>query len=180
MKYSPRFDEAFDDLMDKEDGYVNDPDDPGGETNYGISKKSYPDLDIRKLTCEDAKRIYFNDFWLKNSCDYLHGSGAFKYFDLCVNMGSTQATHILQRAIRACTLPKELQHSLMKDFKIDGIMGYMTISRFNEIATNLGISGSNMLIASMRSEAAGIYRQLAAQNPSQQKFLEGWLQRAYS
>ena len=40
------FDRAFELLIGSEGGYVNDPHDPGGETKYGISKRSYPTLDI--------------------------------------------------------------------------------------------------------------------------------------
>lgn len=46
-----------------DDGYVNDPNDPGGETKYGISKKAYPKLDIKELTLEDALAIYHRDYW---------------------------------------------------------------------------------------------------------------------
>lgn len=46
-----------------EGGYVNHPTDPGGETNWGISKRSYPDLDIKALTRTDALRIYREDYW---------------------------------------------------------------------------------------------------------------------
>lgn len=54
---------AFNHLMKYEGGYVNDPDDPGGETKYGISKRSYPNLDIKNLTEEQAKSIYLREWW---------------------------------------------------------------------------------------------------------------------
>ena len=49
--------EAIEHVLKFEGGYVNDPDDPGGETNFGISKRSYPDLDIAALTVADAVEI---------------------------------------------------------------------------------------------------------------------------
>ena len=52
------FEDAFDRLISHEGGYVNDPLDPGGETKFGISKRSYPTLDIAALTREDARAIY--------------------------------------------------------------------------------------------------------------------------
>ncbi|KWT77357.1 glycosyl hydrolase 108 family protein [Candidatus Magnetominusculus xianensis] len=58
-------------VLDAEGGYVNDPDDPGGETKYGISKRAYPSLDIKSLTIEDAKRLYRRDYWGRASCDAL-------------------------------------------------------------------------------------------------------------
>ena len=52
-----------------EGGYANDPNDPGGETNYGISKRSYPDLDIKNLSLSNAISIYKRDYWDANSLD---------------------------------------------------------------------------------------------------------------
>ena len=42
------FEEIIDKVIEHEGGYVNDPDDPGGETKYGIAKKSNPDVDIKE------------------------------------------------------------------------------------------------------------------------------------
>ena len=48
------FEEAVKQVLKHEGGYVNDPVDPGGETNMGISKKAYPYLNIKELTEKDA------------------------------------------------------------------------------------------------------------------------------
>ena len=61
--YNARFLKAFEKVLRHEGGYVNDPLDLGGETKYGISKRSYPHLDIKNLTLDQAKQIYFRDFW---------------------------------------------------------------------------------------------------------------------
>ena len=53
-------------VIDREGGYVNHPADPGGETKYGISKRSYPDLNIKLLTRADAGAIYERDFIKKH------------------------------------------------------------------------------------------------------------------
>lgn len=58
-----KFEPAVQIVLKNEGGYHNDPKDPGGETKYGISKKQYPNLDIKKLTVQDAKNIYYNDYW---------------------------------------------------------------------------------------------------------------------
>lgn len=91
------FDIAFDRLIGFEAGYVNDPKDPGGETNWGISKRSYPNEDIRNLTREGAKQIYLRDFW--NKTKNLYDSVRFQLFDFGVNSGLTTAFSILQREI---------------------------------------------------------------------------------
>lgn len=91
------FDTAFDRLIGHEGGYVNDPRDPGGETNWGISKRSYPQLDIRNLTREAAKVIYLRDFW--SVCSGIYESVLFQLFDGAVHHGIGNAVRIAQRAI---------------------------------------------------------------------------------
>lgn len=93
------FDEAFDRLMGHEGGYVNDANDPGGETKWGISKRSYPDLDIKSLTREDARGIYREDFWDRIHADELHDGVAFQLFDFAVNSGIETAVREYQRAL---------------------------------------------------------------------------------
>jgi len=51
------------DGFDAEGGYVNDPNDPGGETNYGISKRSHPDEDIKNMTLARAIELYREHYW---------------------------------------------------------------------------------------------------------------------
>lgn len=93
------FDQAFDMVIDREAGYVNDPNDPGGETNYGISKRSYPHEDIRNMTLERAKWIYRRDFWKKAKCDELPWPVNFQVFDAAVNSGVRAAVKWLQKAV---------------------------------------------------------------------------------
>lgn len=93
------FDTAFDRLMGNEGGYVNDANDPGGETNWGISKRSYPNVDIKNLTREQAKAIYRSDFWDRINADKLYDGVAFQAFDFAVNSGIETAVRKLQRAL---------------------------------------------------------------------------------
>ena len=95
------FDKAFDRLLGHEGKYVNDPNDPGGETNWGISKRSYPNLDIKNLTKEQAKAIYYRDFWNRINADKLYDGVAFQAFDFAVNSGIETAVRKLQSAIGA-------------------------------------------------------------------------------
>ena len=93
------FDQVFDKLISHEGGYVNDPHDPGGETKFGISKRSYPALDIASLTLVDAKAIYKRDFWDRAQCDKMPPELAFNVFDAAVNSGIGQAIRWLQRSV---------------------------------------------------------------------------------
>lgn len=86
-------------VLSYEGGYVNDPNDSGGETNFGISKKAYPSVDIKALTVDEAKDIYKRDYWNAISGDELPGNMAFAAFDCAVNQGVGPAIKLLQIAV---------------------------------------------------------------------------------
>jgi len=96
------FERAFSFIIraDIEGGYVNDPHDPGGETNYGISKRAYPHLNIPALTPAEARAIYYRDYWLRTQSERLPASLAIAVFDCAVNQGTGRAKRLLQRAAR--------------------------------------------------------------------------------
>jgi len=93
------FEESFTRLLGNEGGYSNDPKDPGGETNWGISKRSYPHVDIKNLTKEGAKEIYMRDFW--QPLAEAHPAVRYQAFDFAVNSGIQTATRKLQQAVGA-------------------------------------------------------------------------------
>ena len=161
--YSKKFEKAFEYVIRNEGGYIFDKNDPGEETKFGISKRSYPSLNIRELTLEDAKKIYYRDFWQKGRFEEIRDDlVSTQLFDLSVNLGIRAAVIVLQRALR----------SVGKTVQEDGLMGPETL-----LATMY--SEPRCLLAAIKSEAAGYYRQIVAKNPSQQKFLKGWLNRVY-
>ncbi len=157
-----RFDRLIGAILEHEGGYVNDPDDPGGETKYGISKRSYPDLDIRNLTEMQAREIYYRDWWLKLRCPEIHDDGvAQKYLDTSVNAGKTAGTKILQRALRSIGLSVAL----------DGKIGPQTLAAAN-------LAKPETLLAAMRRLQAEHYEGLIRRNPKLAKFRRGWMARA--
>jgi len=85
------FEKALKFVLKWEGGYCNDPNDPGGETKYGISKKSYPNEDIKNMTLERAKEIYWDNYWLKADCDILDFPMNLICFDTAVNLGVSKA-----------------------------------------------------------------------------------------
>lgn len=92
------FNRCFEKLIGHEGGYTTGKGDPGGETKYGISKRSYPAEDIKNLTLARAKEIYSRDFWGPAGCDALPDHIKFDVFDTAVNSGVKTAIKILQRA----------------------------------------------------------------------------------
>lgn len=164
IEYTQKFNKGFDFIINNEGGYVNDKNDNGGATKYGISQRSYPHVNIKNLTIEDAKKIYYCDYWLKGKIEQIPDEKvAIKVFDFSVNLGIRASVIVLQRALR----------SVGMKVQEDGLMGPQTISATVS-------SEAPILLTALKSEAAGYYRIIVAKNPSQQKFLNGWLNRAYS
>ena len=85
------FERAIEFVLKHEGGYVDNPADPGGETRFGISKKTYPALDIRNLTIEAAKEIYRRDYWQKSGCEALEWPLSLVVMDSAVNCGVARA-----------------------------------------------------------------------------------------
>jgi lysozyme family protein len=96
------FEAAFLLVVGAEGGYVNDPNDPGGETKYGISKHSYPNVDIANLTYDGAKAIYLRDYWTPLSLDSKPWATALLKFDASVNQGMGYAHSLPDDPIEIC------------------------------------------------------------------------------
>lgn len=94
-----RFDDAVAVILAHEGGYVDHPSDPGGETNFGISKRAYPDVDIKALTRDGAAAIYRRDYWARCRCDEMPYGVALCVFDAAVNSGRSRAAKWLQSAL---------------------------------------------------------------------------------
>lgn len=162
--YSRKFLRAFSSLIEFEGGYSNDSSDKGGETKFGVCKKQHAGLNIKSLTLDQAKKIYFEDYWLPHDYDKIKSINiAEKVFHGTVHTGARQSHLILQRALRAVGF---------KGLAEDGILGTETLKSVN-------IARQECLLPALRSEQAGFYRLLIAIKPAQRKFKLGWLRRAY-
>ena len=95
------FDRCLEEVLRHEGGYVNDPHDPGGETNMGISKRSYPKEDIKGMTRARAAEIYRRDYWDRLHADHLPPPLALLTFDAGVNCGVSRSARWLQVAVGA-------------------------------------------------------------------------------
>lgn len=105
------FEKAFERLIGHEGGYSTDRNDPGNwtggkvgsgilkGTKYGIAANTYPNLDIKNLTIDQAKAIYKKDWWDKLGADQLHPAIVFQLWDFAVNAGKSRAIKELQQAV---------------------------------------------------------------------------------
>lgn len=145
------FELAVDIILMVEGGYSNNPKDKGGETNFGISKRSYPKLNIRALTRDEAKAIYKKDYWDRCQIDLLPEKIRLIVFDAAVNHGPTAACMFLQSVARTDQ---------------DGMLGRITLSVINQMQPEQILR----LYADQRIKSY-------IKNPGFQHFGLGWLSR---
>lgn len=93
------FDIVFERILGHEGGYVNNPKDPGGETKWGISKRSFPWVDIKNLTRDGALILYKKYFWDALNADELADGVIYQLADFAINSGIPPAIKALQRSV---------------------------------------------------------------------------------
>lgn len=141
-----------------EGGYVNNPKDPGGETNMGISKRDHPNEDIKNMTVERATEIYREQYWKDLWSQIDSQAVCDKLFDLGVLMGVHTAVRILQ---------------LTLDTTQDGIFGVNTLAAVNQ-------ADETSLLKNYKANLVTHTFNLATANPSLRVFLKGWATRINS
>lgn len=157
------FDGSFDLMIKSEGGYVHDPRDGGGETNWGVTRAAWGeylgrpvrDGEMRALTVDNVKPFYKAHYWDRCRCDSLPAGVDYLVFDFAVNAGPGQAIKLLQRAAGVTA---------------DGIIGPGTLGAVNAADPNALLEGF-----SDRKEA--FYRGIVERRPDQERFLHGWLSR---
>ncbi len=172
-------------IVRREGGYVDDPKDAGGATNYGVSLRYAKRLgldidrdgdtdadDIRQVTPEQAMDLYVRDFFEAPGFDTLPEPLWPQLFDMAVNAGPARALILLQEVLSeaAAAAPETGLSPLMPD----GRMGPKTRAT---AARAFDVMGP-FLINAYVDQRIAFYRGLAAANPSQKRFLAGWTNRA--
>ena len=143
-----RFEKFIKFILKAEGGYVNDPKDAGGETKYGISKRAFPQYDIKNLTVDQAKQIYYNCYYKPCKADKIEPELlALQVFDFAVNAGISRAIKAIQR---------------VAEVKQDGILGTITFAKLQQK------DYSHEYIA---------YRKNYYTNLDQPRFIKGWIYR---
>ena len=142
-------------VIAREGGYVCHPNDPGGETNYGISKRAHPDLDIANLTAEDAAKVYERDYWQAIEGDRWPEPLALALLDYAVHSGAKRARRELAVLI-----------GLPRDSEIGEIVeAVRTVPDPGVVAVQLVIERAIFLV------------RRALSVPGQDVFAAGWIRR---
>lgn len=153
------FQKAVVKVLGNEGGYVNDKDDKGGETKYGISRKAYPNENIKDLTKERAKMLYYKDYWYRFDFEGLSDSVAGMVFDNAVNQGVYQAKKNMLNAL-----------NLADDMKISDIDWDIVKAKIKEL-------GDVKFKSLLTKKIIGVYNTLIKKNSSQKKYEKGWKNR---
>lgn len=188
--YSQRFVDAVRKVLGIEGGHANDPLDSGGETQFGISLRflvgegqidldgdGFADFDldmdgdidgadIQLLTVGDAIWLYHRFFWQRYNIEALPHPIGEAVFDQAINGGGYAAKTMLQRAINSLNVRK---------IAVDGKIGPVT--RYFLGAT-IAWEGMEKVLEAYREQVRERYREIVQRNPSQKRFLNGWIARA--
>jgi lysozyme family protein len=157
------FDASFARIIKSEGGYVNDPADRGGETNLGVTigawgaylNRAIQPGEMAKLTVDTVKPFYRSMYWDKVKGDDLPVGVDYCIFDFAVNAGVGRAAKFLQRAVGALD---------------DGAIGPGTLALVAKTAPG-------ELLENFAKQKEAFYNSLAEKNPTQKKFLKGWMAR---
>jgi lysozyme family protein len=161
---SPAFQASLPFILRWEGGFVDDPDDPGGRTNRGITQKTYDawrarrglrPRNVKRISNDEVAAIYEVDYWAPPRCDLLARPLDLAQFDTAVNMGVRRSIRILQTAL-SCD--------------VDGAFGPTTAAA--AVACDVGAT-----FATYCRIREGVYHSLVEKNPKLAKFLTGWLNR---
>lgn len=172
-------DQMIDDLVVREGGYVNNPADRGGPTNFGITKSKAAEHDytgdMRNLPKATARAIYWSDFVKVPGIDMLAKRSprlAAEALDTGVNMGAPWGVMMLQRALNALNGGGNDWPDLAK---IDGGFGSKSDAALAGCQKRRAAEQwEDVLLAAMNVQQGGRYLDIMERSPTQEAFGWGW------
>lgn len=169
----PDIDTMIDDILRREGGYVDHPDDRGGATNYGVTRKTLSEYlgraatkdDVRNMDIELAREIYRRNYYYGPKIHRLPEPVQSFIFDCSINHGSARAIKFVQKVCNAAGVATRIG--------IDGKMGPATENAAKTTQDKLG----DAFLAGLIDERRDFYHKIVEKNPSQRVFLAGWMNR---
>lgn len=168
----------IDALLVVEGGYVNDPADTGGETNFGITiavaRANGYTGPMRSMPESEARRIYKHVYWIAPGFVWIEPFSedvAIELFDTGVNMGVGTASRFLQEALNAFNN----EGKLYPDMKEDGDIGPTTMACLERYADHRGAQGFDVLLKALNCLQGAKYLQLSKSRAKNERFVYGWI-----
>lgn len=169
------------DILTKEGGFVDNPDDSGGPTNYGITLSTYrrykPDAsieDLRNMLKIEALTIYENRYYVEPGFHKVFAyseSIAAELTDTGVNMGPTVAIEFLQRCLNVFNY----KQSFYRDLSVDGVIGPNTLKALETYLQRRGSMGEVVLLKGLNCLQGAKYISLAESREKDETFVYGWI-----
>lgn len=171
------FDTAWNRTGLAEGGYVNDPSDSGGETNWGITKRVARQAGytgpMKELTQEQARAIGKKAYWdslgldgVADVCEEL----ALEIFDTGFNMGQGRVAKFFQRSLNVFNNKGEHY----PDIAVDGAIGGGTIRALRSLFDRRGNAAKAVMLNAMNCLQGVGYIELAERRPKDEKYMWGW------
>jgi len=156
-------------------GHVHCIDDPGGETNFGITRKVADENGyagpMKDIPYKKVMNIYKKQYWDRVCGDKIPGQNlATELFDTAVNCGVEVAVSYLQRTLNAMN-KKETKYS---DIKVDGQMGPVTLATLT-VALDVASYYRLCILRALDSLQCVRYINLSERNEKFETFVPGWL-----
>ncbi|MDU7367970.1 MAG: glycosyl hydrolase 108 family protein [Acinetobacter baumannii] len=172
-------DNYIDELIKREGGYVNNPNDRGGATNFGITEAvarvngwKGP---MRDLPLDLAKQIYKKQYWTAPRFDQVNtisSAVAEELLDTGVNCGINFAKPLLQRALNLLNNQGKAGFS---DLEVDGVYGSETLGALKTYLSKRGKDGEKVMLKVLNIMQGHRYIEICERNPTQEQFFYGWI-----
>jgi lysozyme family protein len=141
-----------------EGGYVDNPNDSGGPTKYGITQKDMPGVNIQDITPEQATEYYQDHYWKALYSQIDSQVVADKLFDMGVLFGVGEAVKLLQ---------------IVLTLTADTIFGPHTLEAVNQ-------ADPGSLLTTYKTALVNYVIGIANDRPQDRVFLTGWIRRINS
>ena len=169
--------QIINEIIEIEGGYINDPSDSGGETNYGITKKVAKEYgysgEMKDLAKDLAFQIYSDKYWDSLKLDEISRISfriTKELADTGINMGVERAANFLQRCLNALNNNEDYY----KDLLIDGIIGSRTLEALTMFVQIRKNEGMKILLNMLNCLQGEFYISLAERRKKDEKFIYGW------
>lgn len=173
------FEKAFAHTIGLEGGYVNDSNDSGGATKFGITEKVAREHgyqgDMKNYPLESAKEIYRSFYWNPLNLDTISDWSpeiASEMFDSGVNMGVGKVARFFQEALNVMNMAKDGKTEMYPEMDVDGKIGHNTTLCLSKLQNDID---KRVILKLLECQQGSSYLQIAKINPKNKKFLRGWV-----
>lgn len=172
------FDKIIDEIIEIEGGYVNNSNDSGGATKYGITEEVAIEYgyhgDMSDLPLSLAKQIYCNEYWMPlrlDAIEKISPSIVKELLDTGINQGIGRAGEYLQTSLNALNR----RASMYPDLMVDNAIGPKTLDALTRYVYHRTSEGELVLLRCLNCLQGAFYIELASNREKDEEFLYGWI-----